>query len=550
MTQTAAGGGGDRPYPDDETIERLAAFGPIDVLLAAPAGCGKTEALARRAAGLVRGGHVPPTRKILAVSFSNSARDNLRARLRHHLRGHELPSITVANLHGVGARLIRAHGQAVGLKPEALALPTRGAHRRHQTEAGITWGNRDEVEAVLRAAKMGPYDDDEVHTRIAASGNRVALRYELALRAEGALDFDDLLRHADRLLDCTEVARGYQLHFAAVLVDEVQDLSMQQLRVVQRLGGNRITYAGDYGQGIYTFAGADPGRVFAAIEACSPVSLQLTRSFRSSPAVLRAVNTLGALMGAPELRCADPDAWGPEARLLMRRFADVDDEARTVLRHVQERLTPSTTIGVIARTATRLRALRREAETAGLAFTDWSAPLHQIETLRRLRQHAPVALRANTGNDEAALDALEELCLGSCANDDVDTRDDVREACAALRALLAEGVPLRRALARCRPDEPGDAPVRPGLHLLNAHLGKGQEFDHVVIVGLEEGVIPDFRAATPEAVDEELRILMVMVSRARKSLQLTTSATVPIASGWPKPRVPSRWWSTLAAGTA
>jgi DNA helicase-2/ATP-dependent DNA helicase PcrA len=114
--------------PDDDVIDRMIARGPCDVLLDAPAGCGKTEALAVRAAGLVRGGHVPSPSKILAVSFSNKARDNLRARLRQHLRGHELPTVTVANLHGVAARVVLAHGQTIGLTPDAHVMPTRGAH--------------------------------------------------------------------------------------------------------------------------------------------------------------------------------------------------------------------------------------------------------------------------------------------------------------------------------------------------------------------------------------------------------------------------------------
>jgi DNA helicase-2/ATP-dependent DNA helicase PcrA len=385
-----------------------------------------------------------------------------------------------------------------------------------------------------------------VLARIEGSGNAVALRYEIALREEGALDFDDLLRHADRILALDGVARGYPLHFAAVLVDEVQDLSMQQLRMVQRLGGDRITYAGDYGQGIYSFAGADPDRVFAEINALSPAYFQLTRSFRSSPAVLRAVNALGALRGAPALRCAHPTSWGADAIFAMQTFASVEVEGVAVLQHAQRLLTAGGTVGVIARVGSRLAAIRCEADKADLSFTDWSAPLHHVEALRRIREHMATALRAHSGDDDAALDALERMCLQSCAADDVDGRDEVQDACAELRRLVGSGSSLQQALARCRPDQPGEAPVKPGLHLLNAHLGKGQEFDHVVIVGLEEGITPDFRSTTLEALAEELRTLTVMVSRARTSLLVTFSATVPIASGWPRPREPSRWWGTLA----
>ena len=66
----------------------------------------------------------------------------------------------------------------------------------------------------------------------------------------------------------------------------------------------------------------------------------------------------------------------------------------------------------------------------------------------------------------------------------------------------------------------------PGAHLLNAHVGKGQQFDWVVIAGLEQDTLPDFRAKTPEDVAEELRVLSVMLSRARHGVVLTRSSTL------------------------
>ena len=67
----------------------------------------------------------------------------------------------------------------------------------------------------------------------------------------------------------------------------------------------------------------------------------------------------------------------------------------------------------------------------------------------------------------------------------------------------------------------------PGIHLLSDHVGKGQQFDCVAVVGAEDGVIPDFRAKTTAAALEEARILSVMISRARHSVVVTCSARVP-----------------------
>jgi DNA helicase-2/ATP-dependent DNA helicase PcrA len=87
-------------------------------------------------------------------------------------------------------------------------------------------------------------------------------------------------------------------------------------------------------------------------------------------------------------------------------------------------------------------------------------------------------------------------------------------------------------------------PCPPGLHLLNAHLGKGQQFDKVIVLGMEDGHIPDFRATTEDELREELSVLHVMTSRARTSLIFTVCNDVP-HSDRPWIRQPSRWLSAI-----
>lgn len=88
--------------------------------------------------------------------------------------------------------------------------------------------------------------------------------------------------------------------------------------------------------------------------------------------------------------------------------------------------------------------------------------------------------------------------------------------------------------------------VGPGVHLLNAHTGKGQQFDWVFVVGLEEDHMPDRRNNQGAALEAELRILLVMLSRARHGLVVTRTIKMP---GWYGPRAvtESRWWSGLHA---
>ena len=89
-------------------------------------------------------------------------------------------------------------------------------------------------------------------------------------------------------------------------------------------------------------------------------------------------------------------------------------------------------------------------------------------------------------------------------------------------------------------------PVGPGVHLLNAHTGKGQQFDWVIACGLEEGHLPDKRNNTGDALDEEQRVLLVILSRARRGVIATKSTTQDGRFGQ-FPAIQSRWWSILAA---
>lgn len=77
-------------------------------------------------------------------------------------------------------------------------------------------------------------------------------------------------------------------------------------------------------------------------------------------------------------------------------------------------------------------------------------------------------------------------------------------------------------------------------------MGKGQQFDWVVVVGAEEGCIPDFRATSMAAIQEEARILSVMLSRARHGAVIMCAQSVPAATtGVSYAKQPSQLWPYL-----
>lgn len=93
----------------------------LNLLVVAPAGCGKTEALALRIQGLLQRGIALTPRRVLVTMFSNRARDNIRERLTGYLTGAMMRDrITIANFHGLSARIYQAHAAVIGLDPDLI----------------------------------------------------------------------------------------------------------------------------------------------------------------------------------------------------------------------------------------------------------------------------------------------------------------------------------------------------------------------------------------------------------------------------------------------
>jgi DNA helicase-2/ATP-dependent DNA helicase PcrA len=529
------------PYLRNPQQDKLAELPIVNVLAIAPAGCGKTEALALRARAVISRGEVATPRIILALTFSNKARDNLAGRMRKVVGPAWRQRISVANFHGLSARIVMAHGNTIGLAPN-LILPEETWIRRQHKELGIDFKNSAAFEAALQSAKRGPFDDDEVMDRLRDTGNDAAVLYEEQLREACRLDYDDLLRHASRLLQNPAVSRLYRAHFGMVMVDEVQDLSLMQYDIVRALGGNGVTYVGDPAQGIYSFAGADPEGVIERIRNLSPEIVEFSTSYRSSPAVLAAVNVLGEKTGSTGLMCGCPEKWPDGGQVIYLERSDSEQEAAALLNTVSRIIDANAraTIGIVGRRSARMDYFRKNANDAGVSFEDWSQPTHVPQVVELLKRHLREATMVD-GDPEVAVDELERLCRESLDPADVTTADELARAIDELKSLIAAGTKLRDAVGNCRRSSAPDAPVSPGLHLLTGHRGKGQEFDWVIVIGMESGHVPDFRN---EADPEEFRILHVMVSRARYGLIFTYSRQTTTRYGW-RPTIPSKWLSLL-----
>lgn len=504
----------------------------LDLLVIAPAGCGKTEAMALRVAGLIERGQVPWPTKVLVTTFSNRARDNIRERLSGYLARTVIRDrVVVCNLHGLAARIYQAHADVIGLDP-AMKVPDSDWIGDQCRSRGLGFAQSANVQNILRAVKQQPLDDAAVMAELKRSGEEVVCAIERQRIAEGRLTYDDLPRVAELILQSDAVADLYRCHFASVIVDEFQDLTHQQLRIIQRLGYKRTTYAGDLAQGIYGFAGAAPTEIFEEIQRETAKTIIFAESHRSAPAVLEMVNALAPFTSGQRLRSAEPERWPGSGLAALAVFATTAEEAAwtaSLARQILSRA-PDHRIAVVARTAARRRFADAVFSRSGLPHYRWDDPIMDTDTARIL-QPALTALAQRASN--AKFDIFEVLCerTGIATAQDPNTRQSLREAVHWASDLLEEGHAPQEIISRISVVDQATLLTVPGVHLLTGHLGKGQQFDWVVILGAEDGCIPDFRADTSTKLQEEARVLSVMISRARHGVLVLRAVNVEDRNG-------------------
>lgn len=526
---------------EDEVQLAAATSEAAQVLVIAPPGCGKTELLAMRAEALIQ--RLLPNQRILALTFSNRARDNLAERMRAHLGAQRYRRyVRVRNFHGHATEIIAAHCRTIGLGPE-IVLPTKQLLERALRDSSTDEDQIAAAKDALSAAKRQPHDDDEVAAALATSGSGLAIMIEQARAQTTQLHYDDLLRHAQRLLRIGPVARLYQQHYGAILIDEFQDLSPQQLDIALRSCVASRTFVGDPLQGIYGWAGADPVVVQAHLTTLCGDPYRLTKSYRSSPAVLTTLNRVGVPLGAAALESGLPDEWPNGGASTAVAFATGADEARWIAARCADILAnhPDATIGVITRSGYRRKPINAAfAAQPDFPCRHWDLAVDDADIIDRLERAANALPRSASFAD------LRAKTLADLDANDVDTRSDIEEAVTEIESTRQGNEAVRSAIRRyLRADT--DQAVTPGVHLLNAHTGKGQQFDWVFVPGLEEGHVPDFRSTSTEKLHEEQRVLLVMLSRAKTGIAVTKAGELISKRGSPYSREASRWWPSLVA---
>lgn len=319
--------------------------GPL--LILAGAGSGKTRVLTHRIAYLIEEKGVNPW-NILAITFTNKAAGEMRERV-DNLVGFGSESIWVSTFHSTCVRILRRHIDRLGYDHnftiydaddqktlmkdvcKLIDIDTKVYKERNLLSAISS--AKDELitpqEYELNAA--GDYGKQKIA--------KVYMEYEKQLRANNALDFDDLLVKTVQLLQTQpDVLEYYQERFRYIMVDEYQDTNTVQFKFVSLLAGKykNLCVVGDDDQSIYKFRGANIKNILNFEKEFHDARvIKLEQNYRSTSNILNAANAvISNNVGRKEKSLWTDNGEGE--KIQFRQFDTAYDEADFIAEDIRK----------------------------------------------------------------------------------------------------------------------------------------------------------------------------------------------------------------------
>ncbi len=608
--------------------------GPL--LVIAGAGSGKTRMLTFRIAHMLEEGI--DERSILALTFTNKAAAEMGERIRD-LTGKPLAKLTTSTFHSFGMGVLKQYIQHLGFRNNFTIYDAND--RMALIKEVIT--NLDYVVESFDLWELSSLFSD-VKTGRKSFGPNASQKirglyeeYEKHLKAYNAVDFDDLItKPLDLFSSHPAVLETLRTRYTHILVDEFQDTSLAQYRIVEALAreSRNLCVVGDDDQSIYSWRGANyENLVMFERDFPEREEIKLERNYRSTGTILEAANSLIVNnKQRKEKKLWTEGGRGSSIRLI--HPANDDDEASTIadeimLSHKKDDR-PFSDYAILVRTNSLLDTLETKltersiptAVTGGTSFFDRKEIrdiisylkvianqsddinlLRVINTPRRgIGRTTLERLRRVADDHKCSLFTATEIMARST---DGQVREGLRLAVARFSALIADyhqelfsgkrpkhmvlrslvehidykghieaehpdnealvafkmkGVSLLcDMLSRFERENPaasifdfinrlslagkeGDDEEGGKVALMTIHAAKGLEWDTVYVAGVEDRYIPHARAIEedPANIDEERRLFYVAITRARRSLILS-SCENRLRNHIETPSLPSRF---------
>ncbi len=334
---------------------------PGPALVLAGAGSGKTRTLTYRVAYLLHQG--VQAYEILLVTFTNKASREMLERV-EDLTGVPRRALWGGTFHSIAQRILRVHGDLVGLKRNYTILDQGEAESILKSVIQATDGKfiktknnpkpkviADLISYARNTCRPPREEADSRYPFLDGMASKIDQFHKAYMQAkldQQVVDYDDLLEYFLRLLrEHPEIRRQYQDRFKHILVDEFQDTNRLQSEIIDQLAGHhQVMAVGDDAQCIYTWRGADFDNIMQFEERHPGAKIhKIETNYRSSPEILDFANAVLAsqpsgLGFSKELRPAKPKRERPyfvpvmdtrgQAKFIIERIEGLIDEGRNL----------------------------------------------------------------------------------------------------------------------------------------------------------------------------------------------------------------------------
>jgi len=557
----------DLNQPQQEAVT----FGEGPLLILAGAGSGKTRALTYRAVYLLKEQKINPER-ILLVTFTNKAAGEMKERVKK-LLGNKTDLPLAGTFHSFCAKLLRIEGKEIGIssnyviydEDDSLAIIKQAMmnldiDRKLYKPVGVKILISQAKNELINALEYYQFARGPFQKVVA----RVYPEYQRLLKQYEALDFDDLLMEAVRLLrKSKKVLSKYQDKFRYVLVDEYQDTNKAQYELTKMLAGKwrNLCAVGDFSQSIYSWRGAD-FRNLKRLEQDFPdlKVINLEQNYRSSQSILEAANQVIVKNTThPVLKLWTKAKLGEKLRIFE---ADTEkQEAEFIVKQIKQRGKRYSDLAVLYRTNAQSRVIEEAFIRAGIAYVlvggvkfysrkeikDLLAYLRYLNnpkdvvSYKRLEKLGKRRLdrflewieknkkKIKKMNTKEILEKALEITGYLERFDKRDEQDLMRlENVKELKSVAEEFPDLREFLENVALVEQTDIlPEKPktgekkkkAVTLMTLHASKGLEFKIVFMIGMEEGLFPHSRSMLDRGeLEEERRLCYVGITRAMEQV--------------------------------
>ena len=356
------------------------------VLILAGAGTGKTRVITFRIAHMVERGVAPGN--ILGVTFTNKAAREMQERVRKLLPKQKSKTPedkanrpTICTFHSLCVRILRQHIEKLGYKKSFVIYDESEQLAAVKKILSSISAKGEKVDPGAVLAMLSKFKNGGENSAVfgdpsvRALAQHIAKRYESALHACNAVDFDDLILLTLRLFrehpDALEACRA---KYKYVMVDEYQDTNAAQFELVHALTKEHRNFCvvGDDDQSIYGWRGAEVANLLNMEKHFPEIKVvKLEQNYRSTTTILNAANAIIK----NNVRRRGKSLWsqkGTGAKILLQTYTNDEDEARETVGQIEfKRIAhriPWQDCAILFRTNQQSRPLEIELRKAGVRY--------------------------------------------------------------------------------------------------------------------------------------------------------------------------------------